>query len=750
MLTALPVAVILAATARCRAGGARRAHRLFAAGVLVAASSLAGVAVAAWRLDIDWTTRPTPQTLDPDTRLLALIGVGGSTVATVLLLAGLLRLPQVAATRREVLRQLLDAVAIAGAFCFVAWVLIASPTRILGDATPEQCVIVLGGCAFTAVAVAMAIVVPLDSPAPRGPVRRVAYAIALISAAGMGVGAGVRCAWVALALAGAAALPVGLLVLGWSAHVASRATPVDKPEPDGTSGGTVGLLLPVLAIGTAVTYHMARGGAVEAFGVGTGIVEGLALVARQHLTLLDARRAADRLAERERRLWVLAHTDPLTGLPNRRGLLRELDEKVRGGPPCVLLGLDLDGFKHINDMRGHDVGDAVLAEVGRRLRGNLRPGDLAARLGGDEFAVLMWARPAEARPIAERLLRVLSKPYEQPTGTVFMSASIGLAGCATADDVPALLRNADLALRYAKQRGKSRVEQYDAEYERRLIRRTGLELELRGAIDRDELHLAYQPVVAMPSARTAGAEALLRWHHPELGVVPPDEFIPVAEESGMIVRLGGFVLHQACHQLSLWLASGHDVWMSVNVSPYELHSPQYVRQVAEVLRAHRVPPQRLVLEVTEQVVAPDRDELIRRLTALRNTGVRIALDDFGAGYNSLGQLRNLPVDILKIDHSLVAELDPSRGRSAKPLVDVVAEIGHRLGLEVIAEGVTVPKQRDLVVKAGCRFAQGEMYGRPVPAEHLEALLAATESSGTPTPPAQHVRAVDSAREMRQA
>jgi predicted signal transduction protein with EAL and GGDEF domain len=411
------------------------------------------------------------------------------------------------------------------------------------------------------------------------------------------------------------------------------------------------------------------------------------------------------------------------------------------------------------------VGDAVLVEVGHRLRTNLRPGDLAARLGGDEFAVLMWARPAEARPVAERLLAVLSRPYEQPTGTVFMSASIGLAGCATADDVPSLLRNADLALRYAKQRGKSRVEQYDAEYERRLVRRTTLEHELRGAIDRDELHLAYQPVVALPSARTAGAEALLRWHHPGLGTIPPDEFIPVAEESGMIVRLGGFVLHRACHQLSLWLAAGHDVWMSVNVSPYELHSPEYVRQVADVLRVHRVPPQRLVLEVTEQVVAPDREELVRRLTALRHTGVRIALDDFGAGYNALGQLRNLPVDILKIDHSLVAELDPSRGRCAKPLVDVVAELGHRLGLEVIAEGVVVPEQRDLVVKAGCRFAQGEMYGRAVPAEHLEAMLAAVQPprSGPPAqirraaapiqraaPPIQHVGSVDSPHEMRQA
>jgi EAL domain-containing protein (putative c-di-GMP-specific phosphodiesterase class I) len=186
--------------------------------------------------------------------------------------------------------------------------------------------------------------------------------------------------------------------------------------------------------------------------------------------------------------------------------------------------------------------------------------------------------------------------------------------------------------------------------------------------------------------------------------------------------------------------------VSVNVSPHELHAPEYVTQVADVLRAHRVPPQRLVLEVTEHAVATDLDELVRRLSALRATGVRIALDDFGAGYSSLGQLRNLPVDILKIDHSLVAELDPSRGPSAEPLVDVVTQLGHRLGLEVIAEGVTMPQQLSSVFAAGCRFGQGILFGRAVPAEHLEALLAAT----APKPPVQHVRSVDSAREIRQA
>jgi diguanylate cyclase (GGDEF)-like protein len=517
-------------------------------------------------------------------------------------------------------------------------------------------------------------------------------------------------------------------------------------------------------------------------------VEGFALVARQHLALSDVRGYAGRLAEREAHFRELAHTDPLTGLANRRGLLRALHSQSAADSPGALLGLDLDGFKNVNDLHGHDVGDAVLVEVGRRLRRNLREGDVAARLGGDEFAVLMWARPPEAQSVAERLLGVLGRPYERPEGRIFLSVSIGLAGDPNMPEVDALLRKADLALRYAKQRGKNRVERYDVAYDQLLRRRTTLEHELRGAIERDELHLAFQPVVAVPSVRPVGAEALLRWHHPELGSVGPDEFIPLAEECGMIARLGAWVLHQACYQLSLWLADGHDVWLSVNVSPRELHNPEYVVQVAEALRAHHVPPQRLVLEITEHAVATDLDELIRRLAALRLTGVRIALDDFGAGYSSLGQLRRLPIDILKIDHSLVAEQEAARpatreGRAFAPMVDVVMRLGHQLGLEVIAEGVTNPTELAAVVGAGCRFGQGQLFGWGVPAEHLEAMLDAVSSPGgravplprafpgppaapapelpaqpreanaesrTATPPVQDVRAVDSSREMRQA
>jgi len=504
----------------------------------------------------------------------------------------------------------------------------------------------------------------------------------------------------------------------------------------------------------------------------------------------------------ERELAQLAYADPLTGLANRRQVLRTLQDEAVGGPPCVMLAIDLDGFKNINDVRGHDVGDAVLVEVARRLRANLRPRDLPARMGGDEFAVLMWGRPPEARAAADRLLSVLGEPYECAGATVYMSASIGLAGCASATSVETLMRNADLALRFAKQQGKRRVEEYDAGYDLWLRRRTTLAHELRGAISRGELSLAYQPIVALPAPRPVGVEALLRWSHPVLGAVPPAEFIPVAEDAGLVADLGTWTLHRACHRLAALRADGHDLWMSVNISVRQLHAPEFAATVTEALTAHRLPPRCLLLEVTEHGVARDLEPIAAALTALRDLGVRVALDDFGTGYSSLGQLRRLPVDTLKIDRTVVAESahttpprpaipvpaaprsddgepaadtgngqaatgaagdggardgaagdgqardgtagdgeagDGDAGEGRAPLVDAVVRLGRRLGLRVIAEGVEEESQVAVLVGAGCHLAQGYLFSRPLAAEHLEAYLAAHD-----------VGQVDSAHEMRQS
>ncbi|MFC8296384.1 putative bifunctional diguanylate cyclase/phosphodiesterase [Micromonospora orduensis] len=775
-LVAAVAAVLLAVVARRRSGPRRPAHVLLAVAAGISLASLVVGVGAALAANDHWAHEQGQRTG------WATIAAIGTAVSGLAFAAGLLRLPGVAATAAGTARLALDGLTMAAALWFVGWVLFSEPTRLLGDATPRACPAILLATVSAAIGAGLAVIIVFRAAAPRRRLAVLGAGISAVSCGGLGLSAGLCQAGPVLALTGGAVLAAGLLSVALAVQRADRPGQVDL-DLVGRDGEYA--LAPMLAMAASAMYHLLQDGRFTAAGIVAGSVEGFALVARQYLTLKDVRDYADRLAEREAHFRELAHTDPLTSLANRRGLLRALHDSAAAGTPCVLLGLDLDGFKHVNDMRGHDVGDAVLAEVGRRLRGNLRPGDVAARLGGDEFAVLMQGRPADADRVAERLLGVVNRPYDQPEGPVFLSVSIGVAGWADEPDVELLLRHADLALRYAKQRGKNRIERYDATYDQLLRRRTTLEHELRGAIDRDELRLAFQPVASLPSVRPVGAEALLRWHHPELGNVRPDEFIPLAEECGMISTLGAWVLHQACYQLSRWLADGHDVWVSVNVSPRELHAPEYVVQVAEALRAHHVPPQRLVLEVTEHAVATDLDELIRRLTALRLTGVRIALDDFGAGYSSLGQLRRLPIDILKIDHSLVAEHEPVRpvgqdGPAFAPMVDIVMRLGHQLGLEVIAEGVTTPTELAAVVAAGCRFGQGALFGWGVPAEHLEAMLEAATSPGArpaplPTPrrisggsgqvkpagggasPAdapssvnQHVGSVDSSREMRQA
>ncbi|WP_019871110.1 putative bifunctional diguanylate cyclase/phosphodiesterase [Salinispora oceanensis] len=712
-------------------GAARRlsAPRAAAFLLLAVAAVIGLVAVTAGALvGLTAAGQPEPNPSAGWAELVAL-----ATVTSGLLFgAGLLRLPGMAPSIGVATRLSLDGLIIATALWFVGWVLLAEPTRLLGSA-PVVGVPILLATVSAALIVGLATVVVFRVSSPRRRLAALASGSAATTLGGLGIATGLSRAELGLALGGATVAVAGLLTVALVLRGFDRPceSDIDPTRREGEHA-----VLPILVMAGAATYHFLQDGRFDPSGVAAISVAGFVLVARQSLTLHDVRRYARRLVEREAHFRELAHTDALTGLANRRGLLRALHRCAERGTQCDLLLLDLDGFKNVNDVRGHDAGDAVLAEVGRRLRGPLRPGDLAARLGGDEFAVLLPGPPAATDPIGERLLGALAAAYELPEGPVFLSASIGIAGWARRPDVELLLRHADLALRYAKQRGKNRIERYDVAYDRLLSRRTTLEHELRGAIERDELRLVFQPVASLPSVRPVGAEALLRWRHPELGAVRPDEFIPLAEECGMIAKLGAWVLDQACYQLSRWLADGHDVWVSVNVSPRELHAPAYVGQVAEALRVHRVPPQRLVLEVTEHAVATDLDELIRRLTALRRTGVRIALDDFGAGYSSLGQLRRLPLDILKIDHSLVAGHEPVRpvdadGPAFAPMVDIVMRLGHQLGLGVIAEGVTTPAELAEVVAAGCHFGQGALLGWGVPAEHLEAMLEAATSSHAP-------------------
>ncbi|MFI7546283.1 putative bifunctional diguanylate cyclase/phosphodiesterase [Actinoplanes sp. NPDC049599] len=722
LLVAVPAVALLANSGRKHTGAARRAHLLLAAGAAVTtAAALAGLLSNLFLMH-------APAQLASAVAVAMALG-------TLTLLTGTLMLPGAAETPGAAARHLLDGFVVAAALWFVGWVLVSEPTRLLGDQTPGRCLSMLLPAGVAAIALGLTTVLAMHAHRPRHITVRVAAGVTMVAVAATALSSGICRSWPVVVLLSAVLLPAGLVVVARAVKVADR--PVEVIG-DVTQRNTGYAFVPMSALVGALGYHLAVGGVFDVFGFLGVSIEGFALVARQYLALVDVKRHTLRLGQREAHFRELAHTDPLTGLANRRGLVRALREPAVRERARVLVGLDLDGFKNVNDMRGHDVGDAVLAEVGRRLGANLRDGDVAARLGGDEFAVLMWATPEEAMVAGKRLLAVLSEPYETEEGSVFLSASVGVADSPVSGDTGELMRDADLALRYAKQRGKNRVERYQKRYDELLRRHSVLENELRHAIEREQLRLVFQPVVALPSMRPVGAEALLRWHHPDLGAVRPDEFIPVAEESGLIGMIGSWVLDQACRQLAQWLAGGHDVWVSVNLSPKELHAADYAGQVAEVLERYHVPPQRLVLEVTEHAVATDMDELIRRLCELRSTGVRIALDDFGAGYSSLGQLRNLPVDILKIDHALVAEPE-SRTGTAAPLVDVVVRLGHRLGLEVLAEGIGTPAQRAIVEEAGCRLGQGSLFGWGVPAEHLQAQLETVRSSGARPVPVQRAR-----------
>jgi diguanylate cyclase len=723
--------------------------RLLAVGVVVVlAGPLLATVVAATGYPRGWTAYQ-------DNRMIIAGVIALGVIAGAPVLAwGLLRLPGIGDAPGVRMRHLLDGLTIGVALFVCGWVVVINPHSAWFP-LPNR-----GGCVPVALAgiltplmVGLAITLAIRVQPPRYPIGRAGIGAALLVVAETALATGICYALPWMVLTGGVLLPVGVALLAirpqWREYRAEN--PVPLP-----SSGLLTALAPVVAVIVATVYQVSRNGSLDLPTITAGIVVGLVLVGRQQLVYQDVKRYATRLADSERHFRELAHTDPLTGLSNRRGLLRTLFEDAVGGPPCTLLAVDLDAFKNINDMRGHDVGDDVLVEVGQRLRAALRPGDVAARLGGDEFAVLMWAKTAEAMAVAEQLLEALSRPYQARLGMAYLSASIGLAGCARADSVPMLMRNADLALRLAKQNGKNRIEEYSEGYDRELRRRTTLEHELRSAIEREELAVVFQPVVSLPSVRPVGAEALMRWHHPQLGTIPPDEFIPIAEESGLILSMGMWVLNEACRQLARWLADGHDVWVSVNVSPRELHPVEYITRVGEVLRAHRVPPSRLVFEVTEQVAASDAGELKARLATLRDMGARIALDDFGSGYASLGQLRGLPVDIVKIDHSLVRDTGAGESQPA-PLVDIVVRLGHRLGLEVIAEGIEDMPQRTVVEQAGCRFGQGKLFGWGVPAEHMEARLAASQpmiaalpAKTLPSVVSQHLGEVDSAAEMRKS
>ncbi len=425
------------------------------------------------------------------------------------------------------------------------------------------------------------------------------------------------------------------------------------------------------------------------------------------------------------RIHHLAHHDALTGLPNRELFRQRLDEalaaygaagKDAAGTGTAVLCLDLDDLKCINDTLGHPVGDQLLRAVARRIQEALRPGDTLARLGGDEFAVVapLLAAEAEAEALAERLIAAMREPIEIDGQRIEAGLSIGLAlAPADADGADGLLRSADLALDEAKRTGGGRSVRFHGALAAAARYRRLIETDLRGAITRRELGLHYQPIVRAEDGASVGYEALLRWHHPLRGPISPLDFIPVAEETGLIHEIGAFVLHEACREASCW-TSGRSV--AVNLSPVQFRNAALAAQVASALAASGLPAARLELEITESVLLDASSNNLALLGQLKQLGTRIALDDFGTGYSSLSYLCAFRFDKIKIDRTFVRELCDSR--EALAVVQAITGLSRSLGIATTAEGVETPEQAACLHREGCTQLQGYLYGKPMPASAL--------------------------------
>jgi diguanylate cyclase len=635
-----------------------------------------------------------------------------------MMLVGLMRIPGASRTRIEWTRFSLDiATVIVTVLAFSVHVVYPRWAQWLGDSSTgalSMLIVVAAGfiCVFAFVKVAFSGTGPID--------RRALHVLALCGAVGAGGGA------LAPLLAsrpylntGQVLLPMCCLLVCLAADRQLRATEAGRPLPRPMS--TRLSIMPygaVLATGGLLLFSAVRHTAdIVAIAVGAISVT-LLVAARQAVALRDNARLLDDLAARQQELAHQAAHDSLTGLPNRTVLTAEITEALAAGTCGVAVAMiDLDDFKAINDDLGHAVGDALLVAVGRRIADQLPAGSMVARLGGDEYALLLLDGHAGTLAAVAAQLRL---PVHADGHDLVVEASIGVAPARTADSAEDLLRRADVAMYEAKVQGKGRHVVYDQAMDLRTAEQSRLAADLRAALDGNQLHLLYQPIVAMPDGALFGVEALVRWTHPERGPIGPAQFIPAAERTGLIVPLGAWILEEACKQAVRWrdeLGDAAPRTVTVNVSARQLREAGFAEEVDAVLRRTGLPANVLTVEVTETAVF-DGGIALDELRAIADLGVAIALDDFGTGHSSLSLLRTCPADILKVDKSFVDDVTED-GQSAV----VVAALIHMcegVGLRAVAEGVEAAEQAAELYRRGYRYAQGYYYSRPIPPEAVAA------------------------------
>jgi diguanylate cyclase (GGDEF)-like protein len=433
----------------------------------------------------------------------------------------------------------------------------------------------------------------------------------------------------------------------------------------------------------------------------------------------ERRRTDEELKRREEELAFHATHDALTGLPNRTLILDRVEQMLaraaRSKTPVAALFVDLDNFKGINDTLGHGVGDELLRAVAARLQGVVRHADALGRLGGDEFVVISEELSLAAGPelIAERLLEALKHPFrlgvnEETRLTVTASVGIAAGERASAED---LLRDADIAMYRAKWDGKNRYTVFDTDMQDTMQTRMELEMDLREALSKDEFHLVYQPTFGLSDMRPNGVEALIRWQHPSRGLVQPDAFIPLLEETGLIVEVGAWVLEEACRQSASWRAGGYPIDMAVNVSGRQLDDDRLIADIEGALSASGLAAAALTIEITETTLMRNTEETARRLAAIKQLGVRIAIDDFGTGYSSLAHLQRFPVDALKIDRSFIAGM--RENKEGETLIHTLVQLGKALSIETFAEGIEEQKELSILRDENCDSGQGYLFARPL-------------------------------------